>query len=149
MFKCPYEDFEVFDMKTKECKFKCKARGNFQNPADCRQYYYCSGVNAQPISGECPENWIFDGVGCNSDADKCLYKPTTTITATTPELSVLKPKDTIIENLIHDIKSELIPKICVYDSAVCDPLSPPNDLNVAVDGYRTLTDGNVVKYIVR
>lgn len=148
MFKCPNEDFEVFDMKAKECKFKCKARGNFQNPADCRLYYYCSGVNAQPISGECPEDWVFDGIGCNIDADKCLYKPTTTTTPP-PELSALKLEDPIINKLIDDLKSNLIPKICEYDSGICDPQSPPNDLNMVVDGYRTLTDGDVVKYIVR
>lgn len=75
MFKCPYEKFEVFDVKIKACKFNCKAKGNFQNPADCSEYYYCSGVNALPVLSECASNWVFDGSGCNKDVKKCQYPP--------------------------------------------------------------------------
>lgn len=75
MFKCPNEQFEVFDINAKVCKFKCRARGNFQNPTDCQEYYYCSSANAQPISLQCAPNFIFDGTGCNKDKTKCLYPP--------------------------------------------------------------------------
>lgn len=75
MFKCQYEDYEVFDLTTRECQFKCKAKGNFQNPASCQEYYYCSAVNAQPILLTCADNYIFDGMGCNKNKDKCAYPP--------------------------------------------------------------------------
>lgn len=75
MFKCPYENFEIFDVKTKACKFNCKAKGTFQNPAECQEYFYCSGANAQPVLGTCPANWVFDGTGCNKNIDKCQHPP--------------------------------------------------------------------------
>lgn len=75
MFKCPYEQFEVFDMTTKSCNFKCKAKGNFQNPANCQEYYYCGAANAQPALASCPNNWVFDGIGCNNDVSTCQYPP--------------------------------------------------------------------------
>lgn len=82
MFKCEFEQFEVFDMTSKTCEFKCKAKGNFQNPAECREYYYCSSANAKPTLLECAENYVFDGVGCNKNADKCQY-PTELTTSDT------------------------------------------------------------------
>ncbi|KAG4078133.1 hypothetical protein HA402_002184 [Bradysia odoriphaga] len=74
MFRC--EQDEIFDPTINACRFYCKARGNFQNPADCNQYFYCSRAAAKasdPLS--CPPNYVFDGSGCNRDATKCQYPP--------------------------------------------------------------------------
>jgi len=92
MFKCPFEEFEVFDTTNYSCKYNCKARGYFQNPANCTQYFYCNGNAAVPTPLECSTDYVFDGIGCNKNATKCQYPPptpdiedpeTTTISATT------------------------------------------------------------------
>lgn len=93
MFKCPHEKFQVFDVKTKVCKFNCKAKGNFQNPDDCGEYFHCSGVNAQPVLGTCAANWVFDGTGCDKDIKKCQYPP--------PELKNSE------EDVVEDLEEEL------------------------------------------
>lgn len=75
MFKCEFEQFETFNLSIGICTFNCKAKGNFQNPANCQQYYVCSasGVMADLLS--CPNNYVFDGIGCTADRQKCQYPP--------------------------------------------------------------------------
>lgn len=74
LFKCGQD--EIFDTTINACRYYCKAKGNFQNPADCNQYFYCSGVAAKPAEAQmCPTNWVFDGTGCNKDAAACKFPP--------------------------------------------------------------------------
>ncbi|XP_037049556.1 uncharacterized protein LOC119083858 [Bradysia coprophila] len=75
MFKCKQD--EIFDPTINACRFYCKASGNFQNPADCNQYFYCSRVDAKPSEPlSCPPKYVFDGRGCNRDATECQNPPT-------------------------------------------------------------------------
>lgn len=149
MFKCPYDKFEVFDLKTKECQFKCKARGNFQNPADCGKYFYCSGANAQPILEKCPTDLVFDGTGCNRDADKCQHKPTTT---TTPDpLSGPATVDPPVIELIKALKKEIVAEICSIisnsDVDVCP--AAPAETTEALDPklYKTEMDDENMYFV--
>lgn len=74
MFHCPQG--EIFDTTSNACRFNCKAKGYFQNRADCSQYIYCSAAAAKPSEIlQCPTNYVFDGTGCNKDATKCQYPP--------------------------------------------------------------------------
>lgn len=150
LFKCPYEEFQAFDLKTKECNFQCKAKGNFQNPAECGEYYYCSRANAQPILASCPENWVFDGTGCNKDVNKCEYKPTTT----RPEPDRLSASDTAnlaVKALIAGLVPQIIEKICEVDTLNKDPeVCPANTAKASLvaNNYKTeINDGNI--YFVR
>lgn len=83
MFKCDFEQYEIFDLTTSQCKYNCKAKGNFQNPANCQQYYYCSAASATPTLLLCPMTYVFDGATCNADVTKCQNPPPTTTTTTT------------------------------------------------------------------
>ncbi len=123
MFKCPYE--QVFDLKTKTCQFKCRAKGNFQNPLECGEYYYCSGNNAQPILAKCPNKWVFDGTGCSDDPNKCKFTTTTTTTTTPDPLSAETIVDAAIQAMVDKLKEDIVPKVCAIIDDVNEPLCPP------------------------
>lgn len=150
MFKCPYEQFEVFDLKTNECKFKCKAKGNFQNPAKCNEYFYCSGANAQPNLSICPTAWVFDGTGCNRDVLKCQFTPTTTTTTTTPDpLDKKTDADPATTNFILGLKSDILMEICKVDASVqqdadiCPSVpATPTLVELVANHYRKEKDGD-------
>ncbi|XP_037049538.1 uncharacterized protein LOC119083837 [Bradysia coprophila] len=81
MFKCKQD--EIFDTTINACRFYCKAKGYFQNAADCNQYVYCSAAAAKPSEMLfCPPNYVFDGTGCNRDTTKCQYPPPEATTTT-------------------------------------------------------------------
>lgn len=74
MFRCG--DNEIFDTTINACRLSCKAKGYFQNPADCNGYYYCSSSTAIPSAiMNCPPNYVFDGSGCNKDPATCKFPP--------------------------------------------------------------------------
>lgn len=75
MFKCPRS--EVFDTSIKSCRFNCDAKGNFQNPANCTEYFNCNSASAstRPTTLSCPKDFVFDGSRCNSDPGSCKYPP--------------------------------------------------------------------------
>lgn len=77
MFKCPYEQFEIFDTSIRSCRLNCAARGNFQNPANCSEYFHCNGATAstRPTILSCPAGFVFDGTSCTSDLKRCQYPP--------------------------------------------------------------------------
>jgi len=77
MFKCPYEKFEVFDTTINACRFNCAAKGYFQNPDNCNEYFYCSAAltSTKPTLLECPADFVFDGTTCNRDSTACKFPP--------------------------------------------------------------------------
>ncbi|KAJ6649165.1 Pancreas transcription factor 1 subunit alpha, partial [Pseudolycoriella hygida] len=85
LFKCQYEQFQIFDTTLNDCRYNCKAKGYFQDPSDCAQYFYCSAANAKPSAAlVCGNNYVFDGATCNKDATKCQYPPPTEETIIVP-----------------------------------------------------------------
>lgn len=81
MFKCALDLYQVFDLTVNDCIYNCKAKGNFQDPENCNQYYYCSGVSAKPTLLKCPTNYVFNGTGCDKDETKCQNPPPAAETA--------------------------------------------------------------------
>ncbi|XP_037044190.1 uncharacterized protein LOC119080075 [Bradysia coprophila] len=77
MLKCPHEQFEIYDVSIRSCRFNCAARGNFQNPANCTEYFHCNGASTstRPTTLSCPTDFVFDGTSCTSDPDGCKYPP--------------------------------------------------------------------------
>jgi len=76
MFMCEFPSSQIFDSTAYQCIFNCKAKGNFQDPADCAGYYYCSAAkDTKPVQLTCETGYVFDGVGCNKDAATCKYPP--------------------------------------------------------------------------
>ncbi|XP_037034263.1 uncharacterized protein LOC119075546 [Bradysia coprophila] len=74
MFRCG--ESEIFDTSINACRLNCKAKGYYQNPSSCNEYFYCSAASAKPSEVmACPPNYVFDGTGCNSDASKCKFPP--------------------------------------------------------------------------
>lgn len=156
MFKCPNEDFEEFDVKTKACQFKCKARGNFQNPEDCGRYFYCTGANAKPIPAKCPGELVFDGTGCNRNKDKCQYKPQVngggaggdgsaggSGSGGSSSLSDTMPVDEPLKELINDLMENIKIKICELTQ---EAVSCVKDVNAK--NYRKQTVAGVIQYFV-
>lgn len=137
MFKCPNEEFNEFDMKTKTCQFKCKARGNFQNPEDCEKYFYCSRAHAEPVSAECPEDLVFDGTRCNVDREKCQYKPQV-------DLTEAKPLEPDVTGWIVEFDEEIKKKICALTKREPDCIK-------AIEGkkFRQQTFADRTEYFVR
>lgn len=78
MFRCPNDQFEVFDTTISECRFNCAERGYFQNPNNCTEYFHCATntASARPTLLSCPTDFVFDGNRCNSDSSTCAYPPT-------------------------------------------------------------------------
>ncbi|KAJ6625929.1 hypothetical protein Bhyg_18009, partial [Pseudolycoriella hygida] len=148
MLKCPHEQFEVFDLKTSQCVFKCEKKGNFQNPANCGEYYSCSGANAKPILTKCPTQWVFDGTGCNQNVDKCQY--TTTTTTAAPSLTPVKDADTGVITMFTNLKNTIAPEICSADPQADGEICP--DLLPSVDfvpkKFRTKDDSGDIYYFV-
>lgn len=75
MFKCEFQQFETYNQTMGNCTFNCKAKGNFQDPANCQRYYVCSAAGAVGDLISCPHNFVFDGKGCTMDETKCEYPP--------------------------------------------------------------------------
>ncbi|XP_037034007.1 uncharacterized protein LOC119072817 [Bradysia coprophila] len=140
MFKCLYDKFEEFDAKAKQCQFKCKAKGTFQNPADCGESFSCSGVNAKPVTAKCPAGWVFDGTSCNRDADTCVHKPKGSDGFSAPE-----PVDGAAEILFNKLKNAIHDKICALDN---DPTKCKADTTITADQYREKSADEVNTYLV-
>ncbi|KAG4079279.1 hypothetical protein HA402_007002 [Bradysia odoriphaga] len=146
MFKCPNEEFEEFDAKSKVCKFKCKTRGNFQDPDDCGKYYYCSGAKAQPISGNCPGELVFDGTRCNEDKSKCQYKPQVNNGDNVGDgLSKLMPVEhgSEVYNFVESLKEDIIEKICKHASKTSTCLT-----DMVAKNYRKQAAADATEYFV-
>lgn len=160
MFKCPNEQFEVFDLKTTQCQFKCKAKGSFQNPDNCEEYYYCSSANAQPLKSKCPKNWVFDGIGCNVNPEECKHAPPTSTTPipnnpsnpTDPDgLSEAKnvDQDEDIVDYFKTFESDIIHEICNIPQQAPDCNDNPENHEVVPMKYKTKSDGDDTIYFVR
>lgn len=82
MFKCEFEQYEVFDSSENVCKFDCKKAGYYQDPSDCSAYYICSGrggsMQAQKV--QCPLTYYFDGTKCSKSSSNCSPGSLTTTT---------------------------------------------------------------------
>lgn len=95
MFKCEFEQFETYNQTMGYCTFTCKAKGNFQDPANCQRYYVCSAAGAVGDLISCPQNFVFDGTGCTMDETKCEYPPPRkafdTTTTQTPDMAPVPP----------------------------------------------------------
>lgn len=75
MFKCDYEQYEIYDPAENMCKFNCKSAGHFQDPSDCNSYYVCSAASFGNYKAEriqCPSMYYFDGERCTTDSSKCI-----------------------------------------------------------------------------
>ncbi len=80
MMKCGQN--EIFDTTIPGCRFNCKAKGYYQNPADCNQYTYCSAASAKPSEYlQCPPTYVFDGTGWNKDPASCKFPPAEAVPA--------------------------------------------------------------------
>lgn len=77
MFVCDFPTFQIFDatVGVNQCIYNCKSTGYFQDPADCKGYYYCSAAKAKPTLLTCEDPYVFDGTGCNKDATTCKFPP--------------------------------------------------------------------------
>lgn len=74
MFKCDFEEYQIYDPAENVCKFHCKSAGHFQDPSDCNSYYVCSAASLGTYKSEriqCPSTYYFDGVKCTKDSSNC------------------------------------------------------------------------------
>lgn len=74
MFKCDFEQYEVYDLDANMCRFNCKMAGYFQDPSDCNSYYVCSAASLGTYKSEriqCPSTYYFDGTKCTKDSSNC------------------------------------------------------------------------------
>lgn len=98
LFRCG--ESEIFDTTTNTCRLRCTAKGYFQNPKNCNQYYYCSSTTAIPSAMlTCPSNYVFDETRCNIDASACKSPPkATTITTTTTKAVTSSSTNAVTES---------------------------------------------------